>query len=159
MNESAREPFKQKLKDVIDAAFAKQTSSIKNLIEELEKNQVYTALRKNAEGRLYGVTFVDNETKCVFNGSNLGKQYSAAALQNRINEASNQTEEKDFSNVIESSGKHRGYSRKILRQENIKEYGESKAQQNENLLEQLISPKQQNENVPANKGSVIERYF
>ena len=41
-------------------------------------------LRQNAEGRLYGITFVDNQSKCVFNGSDLGKGYSAAALQNRI---------------------------------------------------------------------------
>src|SRR6266498_4966012 len=66
INEMAREPFKQRMKNVIDEAFAKQTSSIKQLIEELEKKQVYTVLRQNAEGRLYGITFVDNQTKCVF---------------------------------------------------------------------------------------------
>jgi hypothetical protein len=34
-------------------------------------------------GLIYGVTYVDQQTKCVFNGSVLGKQYSAKAIQKR----------------------------------------------------------------------------
>lgn len=33
---------------------------------------------------MYGITFVDNQSKVVFNGSDLGKGYSAAALQSRL---------------------------------------------------------------------------
>ncbi len=40
--------------------------------------------RKNGNGQIYGLTFVDNQTKCVFNGSDLGKDYSAAAVQSRL---------------------------------------------------------------------------
>ncbi|MEP0714053.1 MAG: hypothetical protein ABJC55_19210, partial [Algoriphagus sp.] len=40
--------------------------------------------RENQEGRLYGITFVDHRTKCVFNGSALGKNYSAKGLMDRI---------------------------------------------------------------------------
>src|SRR5690606_33617998 len=36
--------------------------------------------RRNEEGRLYGVTFIDHNTRSVFNGSDLGKTYSANAL-------------------------------------------------------------------------------
>ncbi|MNX78671.1 hypothetical protein D3C86_1102760 [compost metagenome] len=32
---------------------------------------------------LYGITYVDHTTKCVFNGSSLGKEYSAKAIQER----------------------------------------------------------------------------
>ena len=32
---------------------------------------------------IYGITYVDHKTKCVFNGSHLGKQYSANAIQQR----------------------------------------------------------------------------
>ena len=31
-----------------------------------------------------GITFVDNQNKVVFNGSDLGKGYSAAALQSKL---------------------------------------------------------------------------
>ena len=40
-------------------------------------------LRQNANGFLYGITYVDHQTKCVFNGSALGKAYSAKAIQER----------------------------------------------------------------------------
>ncbi|MFX8106709.1 hypothetical protein ABTK92_20800, partial [Acinetobacter baumannii] len=39
---------------------------------------------QNAQGRLYGITFVDNQNKCVFNGSDLGKGYSVAAIQSKL---------------------------------------------------------------------------
>ncbi len=43
-------------------------------------------IRENAEGRIYGITFVDHRTKCVFNGSDLGKPYSANGIVNRLSE-------------------------------------------------------------------------
>lgn len=36
--------------------------------------------RENREGRVYGLTFVDNKSGVVFNGSDLGKSYSGQAL-------------------------------------------------------------------------------
>jgi hypothetical protein len=33
--------------------------------------------RENEQGRIYGATFIDHEQKCVFNGSRLGKEFSA----------------------------------------------------------------------------------
>ena len=53
------------------------------LTRRLEKEGIYTILRKNAEGLLYGITYVDHTTKNVFNGSSLGKQYSAKAIEER----------------------------------------------------------------------------
>jgi hypothetical protein len=38
-------------------------------------------LRKSNEGQLYGITYVDHKTRCVFNGSSLGKEYSAKGIQ------------------------------------------------------------------------------
>ncbi len=32
---------------------------------------------------IFGITYVDHRTKCVFNGSDLGKQYSAKGIQKR----------------------------------------------------------------------------
>jgi len=40
-------------------------------------------LRQNADGVIYGITYVDHQTKCVFNGSDLGKPYSATQMQER----------------------------------------------------------------------------
>jgi hypothetical protein len=41
-------------------------------------------LRSNAEGRLYGVTFIDHNSRTVLNGSALGKEFSANALSARF---------------------------------------------------------------------------
>jgi len=148
LNESTREPYKQRIKDVVDEAFSRETSSIKDLLGQLQEKQVSTVLRQNAEGRLYGITFVDNQTKCVFNGSDLGKQYSAAALQSRINVAGNKIREKDFSVANELSGIQSSSSQKNLQVQKDIEQTESKLLQTGNFLEQLISCKQQNENIP-----------
>ena len=37
--------------------------------------------RHTAEGRIYGATFIDHRTGCVLNGSRMGKELSANALQ------------------------------------------------------------------------------
>jgi len=38
----------------------------------------------NAEGRLYGITYVDHRSKCVFKGSDLGPEFSANAIAKKV---------------------------------------------------------------------------
>ena len=45
----------------------------------------FKASRYTDEGRIYGVTFIDHNTMTVLNGSRLGKQFSANALNERFN--------------------------------------------------------------------------
>lgn len=47
-------------------------------------------LRFTDEGRIYGVTFIDHNSMCVFNGSRLGREYSANAINERFNSAEGQ---------------------------------------------------------------------
>ena len=47
----------------------------------LKEKGVDTVLRLTDEGRIYGVTFIDHRTGCVLNGSRMGKELSANALQ------------------------------------------------------------------------------
>lgn len=82
-NESARLPYKARIKNAIDLALLRRKLALPELIKELEKKGIHTALRINETGILYGITYVDNQTKCVFNGSALGKAYSAKAIQER----------------------------------------------------------------------------
>ena len=69
-----------------------QNVNIKQLIR-MGNNQVFngidvkivdTVFRENKEGLTYGVTFIDHDRKVVFNGSSLGKGYSAQALMLRF---------------------------------------------------------------------------
>ncbi len=83
-NEILKENLKPFVRAKLDDCLSKRTGTMKDLIEQLQQKNIYTALRLNAEGRLYGITFVDNQNKVVFNGSDLGKGYSAAGLQSRL---------------------------------------------------------------------------
>lgn len=71
----------RRVKNAIDMAFFKTQISLEELVQLLQKDGINTVFRKNAEGLIYGITYVDHTTKCVFNGSTLGKQYSAKAIQ------------------------------------------------------------------------------
>lgn len=52
--------------------------------KQLLAKGIQSVFRHNNEGRLYGVTFVDHGSKTVFNGSDLGKEYSANALAQKF---------------------------------------------------------------------------
>ncbi len=83
-NETARQPYKVRVKNAIDLNLLKSpTLSIQDLQKLLEKDGISTVIRQNDTGIIYGITYVDHRTKCVFNGSDLGKQYSAKAIQER----------------------------------------------------------------------------
>lgn len=83
-NEIERRPHKARLKNAIDFAMIKRSShSLSGLIERLEKEGIRTVIRQNEKGLIYGITYVDFRTKSVFNGSDLGKQYSAKAIIER----------------------------------------------------------------------------
>lgn len=50
-------------------------------IAELKAKGIDTGLRYTEDGRIYGATFIDHRTGCVLNGSRMGKELSANALQ------------------------------------------------------------------------------
>jgi hypothetical protein len=41
-------------------------------------------VRRNDQGRIYGITFIDHNDRCVFNGSRLGKEFSANVFNDRF---------------------------------------------------------------------------
>ncbi len=86
-NDTARQRFKARVKNEIDKAFIGKKPTLAALTKQLEKMGIYIALRSNEAGLIYGITYVDHQTKCVFNGSALGKQYSAKAIQERCSDA------------------------------------------------------------------------
>ena len=50
----------------------------------LEANGINAVLRRNAAERIYGATFIDHRTGVVANGSLLGREFTANALQARF---------------------------------------------------------------------------
>jgi len=83
INETKRQRFKSRLKNEIDKLFITKTPSLNHALNVLQQTGINVELRKNEAGLIYGITYIDHVTKAVFNGSELGKQYSAKALQER----------------------------------------------------------------------------
>jgi hypothetical protein len=79
LNEMLRKPLKEQLKSKLDKALLKPLSK-SAFQKQLKSEGIQVIFRQNEEGRLYGITFVDHKSKAVFNGSDLGKMYSAASL-------------------------------------------------------------------------------
>lgn len=76
-----REPLKNTIGNLLDqyTAISKAT-----FVRELQKQNINVAFRQNDQGYTYGITFTDHNSKAVFNGSDLGKAYSAKALTERF---------------------------------------------------------------------------
>lgn len=55
----------------------KTTQSKAEFMKALVPHKISVVFRENDQGRLYGVTFIDHNTRCVWNGSRLGKDFSA----------------------------------------------------------------------------------
>ena len=85
----------ERAKDKIDIAPTRRSvadalarSSDKDgFIAKLKESNIDVVFRYTDEGRIYGVTFVDHGTQTSLNGSRLGKEFSANALQTRFSQA------------------------------------------------------------------------
>ena len=56
----------------------------------LKGRGIDVVFRENEEGRLYGATFIDHNSKEVYNGSRLGKEFSANVFNRLFNESSDE---------------------------------------------------------------------
>ena len=74
-------PTKRKVADALAQSVGKD-----DFVEKLKAQNINVVFRYTDEGRIYGVTFIDHNTMSVLNGSRLGKEYSANALNARFNQ-------------------------------------------------------------------------
>lgn len=83
-NKPLRHSQRQRLRTAIDWTFHDRKLSVIDLKDALKKEQIDLVVRQNKDGKIYGLTYIDHKTKCVFNGSDLGKEYSANAMMNKL---------------------------------------------------------------------------
>ena len=143
-NETAKESLKPFVKTKLDDCLSLSPSNMKELMEHLKQKNIYTLLRQNAEGRLYGITFVDNQNKVVFNGSDLGKGYSAAVLQSRLASGT----EKSLTNDETKGGGSGGSIEKEMGQQKQQEKTIPLTTKTVTPLDVLLSTKEQYDNTP-----------
>jgi hypothetical protein len=121
-NQPLKETFKPQLRARIEEAVKVGATDLSTLKEILNNRNIDLILRESPDGRVYGITFLDENNRVVINGSDLGKAYSAAHLQNRL--SANTLPAQSAINM------HATYNAKV------------RAQQ-DNLLELLITPEQE----------------
>lgn len=71
-----KEPAKALLKNTIEIAMHTSTDEI-TFRKQLQEQGINTVVRRNDTGRVYGITFIEHNSKTVWNGSRLGKEFSA----------------------------------------------------------------------------------
>ena len=79
-----RKGLKDRSKRVI-AATMRITNNRADFEKALEKQEISVLFRENEQGRIYGATFIDHKQKCVFNGSRLGREFSANIFNDLFN--------------------------------------------------------------------------
>jgi hypothetical protein len=84
--------LKERSKKVISTAM-KTCKNQQDFEKTLVKQGVSALFRTNDEGRIYGATFIDHEQKCVFNGSRLGREFSANVFNGLFNGSSQRQEQ------------------------------------------------------------------
>lgn len=84
-NDVARAPFRAALKSKIDVTLKfKKPSSLEELKNQLKDRGIRLIPRINDTGVIYGLTYIDLKTKSIFNGNDLGKDYSAKRILEKI---------------------------------------------------------------------------
>lgn len=102
-----------KEKKVFDSPKVIVRSAIDNYIGKqdflngLAKNGVSVVFRENTEGRIYGATFIDHQNQCVFNGSKMGKEFSANIFNDLFKNDSSNRRQNTTDNSSSFSDKQR----------------------------------------------------
>ena len=84
-NGQSRKLYREMLKERIDKVLKPYPKLSRNDLKYLlKKENIKVLFRENKEGLVYGITYIDQFKKSVFNGSDLGKEYAAKGLGERL---------------------------------------------------------------------------
>lgn len=93
-------PTKQTLQATVNTAL-KSTNNEQAFKKQLREQGINVVVRRNDTGRIYGITFIDHNSKSVWNGSRLSKELSA----NTFNDYWNKSVKPDIKESVELSSK------------------------------------------------------
>lgn len=137
-NKKMRLPQMKRIKNCIDFAFLKNKRiSLEKLYKILSSEGINMVMRKNSEGLLYGITYIDHTSKCIFNGSTLGSSYAAKAIQERCEDV-----------IIKSQNKVLNNSQHIKFQSSKNTVSFISAEQVQKIIDSIILPEYNGEHIP-----------
>lgn len=83
-NKPKKEQFKPSIRQMIEESISQRPTDLLELKKILASKNIDLVLRQSSDGRVYGLTLIDENNRVVINGSELGKAYSATHLQRRL---------------------------------------------------------------------------
>lgn len=107
-------PTKQTLQAAVNTAL-KSTNNEQAFKKQLREQGINVVVRRNDTGRIYGITFIDHNSKSVWNGSRLSKKLSA----NTFNDYWNKNIKPDIKAPVEIMSINSKHSDAYLPQEEI----------------------------------------
>ncbi len=147
-NGSLRKEHQHKLITAIKWVLVKKKQTLDEFKQELAREGVNVLVRQNSRGNIYGLTYIDLKSKCVFNGSDLGKEYSAKGILERLGLDQNQKELN--LNLQHTSDVKEGI--RLTPQDNAQDQEQSQENNNKqemsNVLELLLRPEQNDNHLP-----------
>lgn len=100
-------PSKPILKRSIEAAMNTSHSEA-SFRKQLLEQGIATVIRKNDQGRIYGITFIDHHSRLIWNGSQLGKDLLANSFNTLFNGSAPKSENKyapyDYAHPSQETG-------------------------------------------------------
>ncbi|RQO77815.1 hypothetical protein DBR40_07520 [Pedobacter sp. KBW01] len=76
--------LKPGIRHKLDMLLAGGVKSMADFQHRLSKTNIDLILSRTAEGRVFGMTYIDHDSKAVMKGSELGKAYSALGIASRL---------------------------------------------------------------------------
>lgn len=141
-NETARQTGYLRIKNGISMVrYGLKNPILPVLAKNLSRDGIDLVLRRSDEGALYGVTFIDHRSKAVFNGSALGKEYSAKGIAEWCPDT-------DFSFHQQKSQRMRMDVARSIGAGNVSHVGNGSSLENEKSLDSLLSPVKDGEYTP-----------
>lgn len=147
-NESLRHEYQHKIITAIKWVLVKKKQTLDEFKQDLSREGVNVVFRQNSRGNIYGITYVDLKNKCVFNGSDLGKEYSAKGILERLSMDQNHKElklsQQQTSDVKEGI--------RMTPQDNAQDQAQSQENKNKQemskVLELLLRPELNDNHLP-----------
>ncbi|SFC72526.1 relaxase/mobilization nuclease domain-containing protein [Flavobacterium phragmitis] len=100
---------KKRIANAVDLILLGRSVSLSYLAMQLGKEGIEMVFRKSEQGQLYGITYVDHLSKCVLNGSDLGKHYSAKQIEERCSLSFENGKEMIITSLPETSKSNEGF--------------------------------------------------
>jgi hypothetical protein len=97
-NKEVRQKYEPRVRNAVELAFLKNPGlSMNELVQGLKNDQILLVIGKENKGVQPDLIYVDHFSKSVFSGRELGNEYTATGIQERLNQTQTQNQNSELS--------------------------------------------------------------